>query len=96
MMKYKIIFSSTALNDIKEIKAWYNLQQKGLGKRFYDDIRGAFRSIKLNPHFSAIRYQNVRKALCDKFPYALHYEIDEENRIVTIAGVLHTSRESLT
>jgi hypothetical protein len=35
----KIVFSSAALADIKEAAAWYNAQQKGLGKRLKEDIK---------------------------------------------------------
>ena len=39
MKKYKIIFSPRALPDMREARLWYNLQQRGLGKRFTEDVR---------------------------------------------------------
>ncbi len=49
MKKYKVLFSSAALNDLKEAKHWYNTQQKGLGLRLLKDVRETTVSIKLNP-----------------------------------------------
>lgn len=95
-MKFKVIFSPQSLKDIREARAWYNLQQKGLGKRFYEDVKLAARSIETNPFYAAVRYRDMRAALCKTFPYKLHYEIDDENGIVRITSVFHASREPLT
>jgi hypothetical protein len=46
MAKHKILFSPGALLDMREARTWYNLQQKGLGKRFIDDVRKTVDSIK--------------------------------------------------
>ena len=95
MAKYKIVFSDIALTDIKHAKAWYNLQQKGLGKRLAADIKQTSSSIELNPFFASIKYNDVRTALCKKFPYALHYKIYQEQNLVFVTSVFHTSREPL-
>lgn len=82
-----------ALNDIKEITTWYNGQQKGLGKRFFADIKQAANSISINPFFASIKYDDVRKAYCKKFPYSLHYVINDLEHTVSVFAVLHTSRD---
>ncbi len=67
-----------------EARLWYNLQQKGLGKRFIDDVKKTVSSIKLNPHFASAKFNNIRAAACNAFPFSIHYEIDEHESIVRI------------
>jgi inhibitor of KinA sporulation pathway (predicted exonuclease) len=49
MKSYKAVFSINALQDINEARSWYNLQQKGLGKRLVADAKNIIASIKQNP-----------------------------------------------
>lgn len=96
MNNYNVIFLPSALNDIKLAKAWYNEQRKGLGKIFYADVKNTTLAIKRNPFFASIKYRNVRATLCNKFPYTIHYTINETMLTVYISAVYHTSREPLT
>ena len=79
---YQLLFSPRALADIEEARLWYNLQQKGLGKRLISDVKNLIASIKQNPYFASIKFENVRTAACKTFPYAVHYEIDEDENII--------------
>lgn len=90
--KYKILFSPSALVDVKESRNWYNLQQKGLGKKFVADIQGAVELIRKNPFFASVKYATIRTTACKTFPFSIHYEIDEVNKIVRILSVFHFSR----
>lgn len=49
MKHYKVIFSQQALKDLNEANVWYNLQQKGLGKRLIADVKSGVSFIKQNP-----------------------------------------------
>ncbi len=73
MKKYKVLFSSAALNDLKDAKAWYNSQQRGLGKRLIKDVKETTSAIALNPHYASIKFENIRTASCKIFPYSLHF-----------------------
>ncbi len=92
MNKHRIHFSPEALLDMREARTWYTQQQKGLGKRFVEDVRKTIVSIKSNPHFASAKFENIRTAACDTFPYAVHYEIDEVENLVRIVSIFHFSR----
>ncbi len=77
---------------MREAHLWYNLQQKGLGNRLTDEVKKVVASIKLNPHFASVKFENMRTAACETFPYAVHYEIDEVEKIVRIVSIFHFSR----
>ena len=93
MKKYLVIFSPLALNDIEQAVEYYNEQQRGLGKRFAAQVQVTLAAIKRNPFFASVRYDDVRCAQIKKFPFLIHYIIDEESRIVTIAAIYSTYQE---
>lgn len=89
---YQIIILPLAKSDIKEAALWYNKQRQGLGKRFTQQVRSKVKTIKVNPHAYRIRYNNVHTAIVDRFPFMIHFIIEEEQKIVIISAVLHTSQ----
>ena len=89
---YKSIILALAKEDIREAARWYNKQQNGLGKKFTAEVREKVHFIRQNPEASNIRYDGVRTAVLNVFPFMVHYTIDEKNKTIIIAAVLHTSR----
>jgi len=88
----RVVILPDAKRDIREAALWYNKKQAGLGKRFIDQVRRTVKFIKKNPKACSIRYKSTRTVVLNIFPFMLHYIFDEENKIVTIIAVLHTSR----
>lgn len=89
---YKSIILPLAKEDIREAALWYNKKSKGLGKRFTSEVREKVRFIKQNPKAFNIRYDNVRTAVLNVFPFMIHYAIDETNITIVVSAVFHTSR----
>lgn len=89
---YKIIILPLAKDDIKKASKWYNKQQKDLGKQFSQSVRRTVKFIKNNPLAYSTRYENTKTAIVESFPYMLHYSIDDDNKIIIISSILHTSR----
>ena len=48
-----------AKKDISEAASWYNSKEKGLGKRFIQEVRNKVLRIRQNPKISSIRYDAV-------------------------------------
>lgn len=92
MNAYEVTFSRRALQDLNEARSWYNLQQRGLGKRMIADVKTIVASIKQNPCFASIKFDNIRTAARHTFPYSIHYEIDEANNLIRIVSVFHFNR----
>jgi len=89
---FKVILLPLARNDIKVASDWYNGRQKGLGQRFARHVREAVAFIKQNPRTFEIRYDNVRTAVLNVFPFMIHYQLDEKKQLVIISAVFHTSQ----
>lgn len=92
MKECKVIFSNKALQDLKEANSWYNVQQKGLGKRLNAEVKNIIASIKQNSYFASVKFDNIRTAACHTFPYAIHYEVNEADNLIRVVSVFHFSR----
>lgn len=90
-MSYKVVILPLAKNDIKQAVDWYQQKQNKLGRRFAAEVRKKVNFIQKNPKATAVRYKNVRTALLDKFPFLIHYIVDEKGKTIIIAAVFHTS-----
>ncbi len=92
MISYKIKISSEALSDIRNAALWYDKQQPGLGIRFQKTAKQRINLLKRRPETYAIRYLDVHCMLVKKFPFLIHFTIDEKTSIVEVFAVFHTSR----
>ena len=52
---FTIILLPFAKEDIKEAAYWYNSKQKGLGKRFTQEVRSKMEYIRENPKIIGVR-----------------------------------------
>ena len=57
---------------------------------FFNKLYLKIEKIKISPEVYAIRYEDVRFAKIDHFPFIIHF-INQPDAIVII-GILHTSR----
>lgn len=89
-MAFKIKIEPEARLDIQEAITWYNKQQKGLGKKFHTAVTSHIDSLAKNPHFE-IRYDNVHCLPLKKYPFMIHFTINEPKNLVTVRAVFHTS-----
>jgi len=93
MKKYKIKIEPEALADIQTITAWYNEAQTRLGERFQKTVISHINSLNKNPQICAIRYKEIRCVLIKKFPYMVHFFINDENNTVEILAIISTDRD---
>jgi hypothetical protein len=93
-MNYKLKIDPVARLDMLESTIWYNKQQTGLGRRYYNSVQQTLKTIKSNPYLFQFFYKELRMATVNKFPFIVLFLIDENKKQVAIAAVLHTSRNS--
>lgn len=91
-MNYKIKIDPIARLDMIESAIWYNKQQHGLGRRYYNSVQQTIKSIKSNPYKYHLRHKALRMALVNKFPFMVMFLVDENKKQIAVTAVLHTSR----
>ena len=73
---------------------WYELQQKGLGRRFLAQFRATAARLRQNPFLYQILESEIRRVVLHRFPYGIFYAI--EDHAVVVLACLHTSRDPET
>ncbi len=88
-MTWKLAYYDEVKTDVHNAKDWYRKQQKGLDKRFADDVKKCITRLQKDPYLYAVRYRQVRVVLCTTFPYAIHFYIDEKVKQLVIIAIVH-------
>lgn len=88
-MKWRVIFEAPAQAEIAEAFAWYEEKSYGLGGDFLRVIAAASEQLARNPHAFAATQDRFRRVLLRRFPYALHFELLDEQRVSVLACLHH-------
>lgn len=94
-MPYSLLFFDEVLNDVEQAKEWYKTQRQGLEEEFALAVELAIQQLLKEPFAHAVRYRNVRIAHPKRFPYNIHFYIDESNLTVVITAIVHSKRDPL-
>lgn len=89
-MTFDIVIDPRAILDIQKAIDYYDEQQTGLGKRFETIVNKHLIALEKNPFYN-VRYDDIHCLPIKKFPYMIHFTIDEERQIVSVIAVFHTS-----
>ena len=92
MKPYDLQIDIDALTDIREIVDWYNKRVPNLGSRFQKAIKQQILKLKNNAYNYNLRYSDVRCMPINKFPFMVHFIINELNKTLIVFAVIHTSR----
>ena len=91
-MKYTIVFSQLASDDLTEILGWYKSQDAQLSSRYITEMSTVLRRMEDFPEIFPFEYLHVRKAILRKFPYKVLYFVEHNTAEVHIIAVVHQSR----
>ena len=90
-MAYTVFIDPRAIWDIQEAIDYYDEQQAGLGKKFESALNNQLLTLEKNPFFQ-VRYDEVRCLPLKKFPYMLHFTINEQEKLVVVRALFNTAR----
>lgn len=91
-MGFSIKISPVAKKNIRAIVRYYlkNVSEKVVSL-FVEDLESSLKVLTLNPYFQKIYKQN-RGLPLKKFPYILIFTLDENEKIISLKAVFHTSQ----
>ncbi len=87
----KIIFDDLASEEYKDAIEYYEIEIKGLGKRFKAEIKRALRNIRKFPAIGSIEGGDIKRYILHIFPYKILYSIEKD--YIYIIAVAHMHRE---
>ena len=93
-MNWRLEFAAGVEKDILEAADWYESRQPGLGAQFVEEIIDVWNGLTENPLLNCRRHptKNIRWRYSNRFPYRVIYEVDEDNRTIRVAAILHGAK----
>lgn len=92
-MSYNIKLLPIVHTDLRKAKKWYHDKNETLSKEFKIEVNKEIDYIGEYPDHYQLKYKELRQSLVARFPYAVFYLVEEEQKRIIIFGVLHTSRD---
>jgi toxin ParE1/3/4 len=92
-MNFTIVIDPRAIQDIQEAIDYYDEKQPGLGRRFQAELDEYLSSLEKNPFFNK-RYDEVHCLPLKRFPYMVHFTIDDKNLQISVYAVFHTALDT--
>jgi hypothetical protein len=92
-MKFTVEYNPEFFNDLAQAVDWHNDKQIGLGKRFFNSIRNQTAKLSASALFFAVKYDDIRCMSIKKFPYMVHYRVNEKTATIKVEALFHTSRD---
>jgi hypothetical protein len=76
-MKFKVEHNPDFVNDITQDVDWYDGKQAGLGDRFFNNVKKQTAKLSSAALHFAIKYDDIRCMCIEKFPYMVHFRVNE-------------------
>ena len=90
----RLIVRPEAEADVESSVAWYEEREAGLGLDFFDEVHEMQARLRDFPlQFPAVG-RDVRRALLDRFPFALYAFLRKDDDVLILFAVLHQRRDS--
>jgi len=90
-MSYRVNIRRLAQAELAEAVAWYNLQGVGLGDQLLDSVDDTLAGIGENPNRWPQYYRTVRRAIVNRFPYLIYYEVHGD--LIRVLRIVHAIRD---
>lgn len=91
-MPYHLIVDPRAIGDVQQAIDYYETKEPGLGVKFESALNEQLLRLEKNPFFQT-RYEDVRCLPMSKYPYMVHFTVDEVKQLIIIRGVFNTARD---
>jgi plasmid stabilization system protein ParE len=90
---YKVQIEDSAKIDLAEILDYYSgLENESIAYRFFDQFIECIANLKNHPQFQ-IRYKNIHCLPIIKFPYMIHFIVDNELLTCKVFGIISTHQD---
>jgi hypothetical protein len=71
-----------AASDLESAAIWYDSQRSNLGDEFTGAVRSLLKRIEENPLQFPVVYKDARRALMNRFPFAIYFRLAEDRGLV--------------
>jgi plasmid stabilization system protein ParE len=92
-MSWRVVVRPEIEQDLAAAADWYDKRDVGLGARFIEETLEVFDSLAVNPFLNSRRHpsKDVRWRYPEHFPYRIIYEVQEPEKTVIVAAIIHAA-----
>ena len=90
IMRYSILFSLEAENEVMEAYDWYKQYSDELAQNFQDALNSKIESLKENPFTPSYILEDYRSSKIRTFPYNIIFKV--KGTQIHITAIFHSSR----
>ena len=91
-MNYRLEFLEIAEDEVNDAVDWYDNQEENLGAEFVLELDNFFEYLTETPKIFPIVFEEMRRAVLPKFPYAIIFEIHEPD-VILILAIAHQKQD---
>jgi toxin ParE1/3/4 len=86
----RVTFNELAERELNDAAQYYEVERPDLGKAFITEVQRCTQEVVDHPLAGAVVGTVVRRRMCQRFPYALLYAVNDEE--IRILAVMHVRR----
>ena len=90
-MSLPLVLRPEARAEFDDAFDWYERQRPGLGVDFVTQVQDVLDRISTAPELYAQIFQDIRRAVVQRFPYSIFYKI--EPRQIVVLALFHSKRD---
>ena len=84
-----VVFNLLAINELNDSIDFYDLEVKGLGKQFKNEVQDSIKRIVKNPKAWSVEKGEIRRYILLKFPYKILYSIEKDHIFIIAIAHMH-------
>lgn len=84
-MTRRVVFRPEAEDEVLETRRWYEERREGLGAEFASAVDAIVERIVMNPVAFPCAHGETRRAVLQRFPYAIYFRVPADGAIVVLA-----------
>lgn len=93
MRKFQVVILEKAFQEIENARDFYENNQINLGTSFTKEVFSIIEILESNPLLFPVKFNNMREALVNKFPFVVIFEVLPNNEIIVLS-VFHFRRNA--
>ena len=93
-MTLPVVFRPQAEGEVLSARQWYEDRRAGLGDQFRAALDDAIERVSRQPESFPRVHREIRRALIQRFPFGLYFEVIEHH--VVVLGMVHGHRDPKT
>ncbi len=90
-MNLPVVFRPQAEAEVRDARRWYESRRAGLGDEFRAALDEVIERVGRQPGLFPQVHGAIRRALIQRFPYGIYFEVVAEQ--VLVLGVVHGHRD---